>query len=91
MAPTAPARPAAPGWAGPAGAEGPTTAPGALQPAFGVSASMAISVRTSKHVRAMFDALAADDARRNHARLSNRHTLDVLVTEAYQRRFGRTR
>jgi hypothetical protein len=91
MAPTVPASPIAPSKAEPAGPVAPTTAPAALEPALGVSTSMAISVRTSEQVRAMFDALAADDAKRNRARLSNRHTLDTLVTEAYRRRFGRTR
>jgi hypothetical protein len=49
---------------------------------------MPLSVRTSAEVRAMFDALADDDAQRNRARVNDRSTLDRLITEAYASRFG---
>ncbi len=58
------------------------------QPALGVTSTMPLSVRTSAKVRAMFDALAADDAETNRARVNNRDTLDQIITDAYNARFG---
>lgn len=57
------------------------------QPALGVTSTMPLSVRTSAEVRAMFDALAADDAETNRARVNNRDTLDRIITDAYNARF----
>lgn len=83
----------------PSGPPAPEAAPSAIpsdrassaappQPALGVTSTMPLSVRTSAEVRAMFDALAADDAETNRARMNNRDTLDRIITDAYNARFG---
>ena len=66
----------------------PQPTPASPQPALGISSTMPVSVRTSPKVRAMFDALAADDAQRNSARVNNRFTLDRIIADAYRDRFG---